>query len=693
MVSAENDTSSLESGPRLLPVGANRTGEVTASPIILELFPLAVDGPLEPWPEDLVDLKKQVLIESTSGTMESSLRSHVWLATLRTSQWRTGNQTTVVVKVLRLNVKPQHREPHDHLEQALRKTLKHRYGVRHRNIIDLFGIDSSFSPHAGLVLEYCPGGNLTTYCNQNVLDINTTARPSSSTANAYSLISDILEGLRYMHNYPVPIPQGDLTPDSILVGENGAAKISLFSFGRIISAIPSAANLTASVGPILPFRWMSPELLSDNSRPTTESDMWAAGCVCYWLLTGLRPYAGHLRDDFTGVDSVRGLPPGSISRIDYASTLGERVIVSRQSSWITNGIWTTVNKCWTLDPLMRPSANSFLRFLRDLEGRSEGWLPIDVADLAGKVKEVDPVANQIKMARYRTIWKQYDSGRKGFREHPVHMNVVRTTYTPNWYSKAIPVAVKQVFCYPASMKSIDPVPYVSSIRQEVAITAQLDHPSISKFLGIDSSHEKVPSMVFEYCSELHLKAWLESPRNNFQDAIKIIYELGSALAYLHDHPNGTIVHGNIQPLYIFLTSDGRAKLQNFTSAFQYTARSNKITPLSLVASTTWGESRWRCPEYYKEDYENHVPLPTVASDMWSFGCLILNVLTKQPPFHTLKATADAVAQLNAGIAPYSIAQRSELNNQVQSMSNQLIDFNPSNRPLMKDLLKNLSSLL
>ncbi|KAF8596049.1 kinase-like protein, partial [Ceratobasidium sp. AG-I] len=146
-------------------------------------------------------------------------------------------------------------------------------------------------------------------------------------------------------------------------------------------------------------------------------------------------------------------------------------------------------------------------------------------------------------------------------------------------------------------------------------------------------------------------------------------------------------------LYIFLTSDGRAKLQNFTSAFQYTNRSHDVTPLSLVASTTWGESRWRCPEYYKEDHENHVPLPTVASDVWSFGCLILNVFTKQPPFQTLKVTADAVAQLNMGITPYSIEQRSKLNSQLQASVSQLIDFDPSNRPLIKDFLKIISTLL
>lgn len=40
--------------------------------------------------------------------------------------------------------------------------VQNRYGVRHRNIIDLLGIDSSFTPHPGLVLEYCLEDNLVT---------------------------------------------------------------------------------------------------------------------------------------------------------------------------------------------------------------------------------------------------------------------------------------------------------------------------------------------------------------------------------------------------------------------------------------------------------------------------------------------------------------------------------------------------
>lgn len=217
-----------------------------------------------------------------------------------------------------------------------------------------------------------------------------------------------------------------------MVSAAGLAKVSLFSFGRIISAIPAAATLTTSVGPLLPFRWMSPELLLSNI-PTTESDMWAMGCVGFWvcisaqmvkfqnnhsrdhgskqILTGLRPFAGHLRDDFAGVESVQGLPPGVLSRIDYADTLGERTIVPRQSSWITNGIWSQISRCWTLNPLLRPSAERFLSVMNELgDAKRESWIPVGVRDLAGRVKgpvdeRLDQVGfGRIGVARAVTAW-------------------------------------------------------------------------------------------------------------------------------------------------------------------------------------------------------------------------------------------------------------------------------------------------
>lgn len=127
------------------------------------------------------------------------------------------------------------------------------------------------------------------------------------------------------------------------------------------------------------------------------------------VLTGLRPYAGHLRDDFAGIDSVRGLAPGNITQLDHAGKLGERSWVPRESNWISNGIWHTINQCWSLDPLLRPSSTAFLRKMEQLKDRNESWKPEGVIDLAGKIKKADQVYDQMGIGmvganRSRTIW-------------------------------------------------------------------------------------------------------------------------------------------------------------------------------------------------------------------------------------------------------------------------------------------------
>ena len=55
------------------------SGEVSASPIFMEMFPLSPDGPPLPWPEELDDLQGLITNEQDNGMIASSLRSSVWL--------------------------------------------------------------------------------------------------------------------------------------------------------------------------------------------------------------------------------------------------------------------------------------------------------------------------------------------------------------------------------------------------------------------------------------------------------------------------------------------------------------------------------------------------------------------------------------------------------------------------------------
>ncbi|CAE7150927.1 unnamed protein product [Rhizoctonia solani] len=578
-------------------------GDILASPNMSNLSPDLEERPIEGWPDEVPELGDCIRIEESFGTIASSVRANVWLATLVRKFQGTP---TVVIKVPRLNSRAPSR--HSGLRQALRNMLEGRFGVQHKNIVDLIGIDSNFEPHPGLVLEYCGLGNLVSYCKSTYINRDEYKRPRSPRVNAFSLISDIVEGLRYMHNYPIPIPQGDLTPENILVTFDGTAKISLFSFGRVLTALPPTLTLSTTTGLLLPFRWMSPELLVESPQPTTASDMWAIGCVSFWILTGLVPYPDY-REELAGIETLCGQPPGTLANVYH------------RLCWITNGIWRLIGRCWSQDPFQRPSALEFSNLLKTLEGKKTDWVPVEVEDLAGKVKDV---GSDAPLGISITLWSsQYDwVDQKHETDVRLDMVVYQATYTPHWYSRAIPAVVKVVGEGPIDEKAQALVP---SIRHEITIMSQIDHPHLVKFLGIDSStYDRGVTMVFEFCSDITLEKLLSQP--DFPDGTKLIKCITSALTYLHEHENGTIVHGNLQPANIYVLPNGLAKLANFTCSFQYIVGQPTIgRPLSSTISTPLLPSLYLEPQLYDEKPLGHLRLPTTAGDIWSLGTIILSV--------------------------------------------------------------------
>ncbi|QRV84478.1 Tyrosine kinase domain protein [Ceratobasidium sp. AG-Ba] len=88
-----------------------QNGEVSASPALIDLFPLAVDGPLLPWPDSIRDYQGYVTIPEENGLITSSIRATVWIGTL-SIRGRGSTERKVAIKVPRLNVPPERREPH-----------------------------------------------------------------------------------------------------------------------------------------------------------------------------------------------------------------------------------------------------------------------------------------------------------------------------------------------------------------------------------------------------------------------------------------------------------------------------------------------------------------------------------------------------------------------------------------------------
>ncbi|KAJ1300910.1 hypothetical protein OPQ81_003335 [Rhizoctonia solani] len=645
------------------------SGEIPRSPALVDMFPSVISGPIPSWPSELDDLNG--LLGGKTQTA-SSIRSTVWITTLSASK---TNQV-VVVKVPRLNASAQNQARHDHLRYVLRRVVAARYTVRHHNIIKLLGIASAFSPHEGLVFEYCSRQNLVRYFKDNRVRQTEYTRPPAPEANAYSLMCDILEGLKYMHDYPVPIPQGDLIPENILVGFDGRAKISLFSFGRVLASLPSTAAVTASIGSVLSFRWMSPELLGDNSQPTTESDMWTVGCTFYWILTGMEPYTSQRRDDFAGAESVQGQLPGSLANVDY------------HRAWITNGIWGAIGRCWRRDPLSRTSAGKFLKILKDLESRKPSWLPLNVVDLTGKVKfhpEQRRPENQV--ATYMSTWKRFRFGGKDIEEDvQLKMAMYRATYAPKWYSISTPVLIKAGYDF----KDLDQQALVTSVRREITIMAQIDHPRIQKLLGIDSRDIDLPDMVFETYSHTTFDSLLSYGKVTTHERVRIVRDIATAIAYLHDHENGSIAHGDIQPANILVLPNGTAKLGNFTCSFQYLSGQPTSPGILSTTLSTPQRSPLYCDPYHHQQINSvGFALPTLAGDIWSYGIVVLSSFSdkffhKDPDTH--------ISQLSEGQLPYNSEECLGLDEEIILVLRSALAFEPADRADARTVLTHVSNI-
>lgn len=109
----------------------------------------------------------------------------------------------------------------------------------------------------------------------------------------------------------------------------------------------------------------------------------------------------------------------------------------------------------------------------------------------------------------------------------------------------------------------------------------------------------------------------------------IVYQLASALKYLH---SAGIVHRDIKPSNVLLAPCRRAKLCDF--GLSRTLRSAHFTSPCM---TEFVATRWyRSPEivFGSKEYG-------CASDMWSLGCLIYELYTRQ----TLLPGLDSIDQI------------------------------------------------
>lgn len=174
---------------------------------------------------------------------------------------------------------------------------------------------------------------------------------------------------------------------------------------------------------------------------------------------------------------------------------------------------------------------------------------------------------------------------------------------------------------------------VSQIRDEMGVLQVLDHPNVVQYYGIEPHRDKV-YIFMEYCSGGSLAGLLEHGRIEDETVIQVYaLQMLEGLGYLHE---ANVVHRDIKPENILLDHNGVIKFVDFGAA-KVIAKQGK----TIVADadgrgrqrSVTGTPMYMSPEIIKGDKRTHARLG--AEDVWSLGCVILEMTTGSRPWAAL----------------------------------------------------------
>ncbi|CAO3566234.1 unnamed protein product [Mortierella alpina] len=159
------------------------------------------------------------------------------------------------------------------------------------------------------------------------------------------------------------------------------------------------------------------------------------------------------------------------------------------------------------------------------------------------------------------------------------------------------------------------------LMQEVDLLKSLAHPSIVKYEGFIMTYGYL-NIILEFVENGSLLTTLKS-FGTFPEKLVVAYvvKILEGLVYLHGKQ---VVHCDLKAANILTTKNGNVKLSDFGVSLNLKV---KESDFGAVAGTP----NWMAPEVIE------LKGASPASDIWSLGCTIVEMLTGRPPYADLLA--------------------------------------------------------
>ncbi|PRQ71552.1 Protein kinase-like domain-containing protein [Rhodotorula toruloides] len=213
---------------------------------------------------------------------------------------------------------------------------------------------------------------------------------------------------------------------------------------------------------------------------------------------------------------------------------------------------------------------------------------------------------------------------------------------------------------------------LEALEREIELLKDLQHENIVQYL--DSSMDGQHLNIFlEYVPGGSVAALLQN-YGAFEEALvsKFVRQILTGLDYLHERE---IIHRDIKGANILVDNKGNIKISDF--GISKKVEDTLLTGAKVHRPSLQGSVYWMAPEVVKQTAY------TSKADIWSLGCLVVEMLTGAHPWANL-TQMQAIFRIGSSVRP---TVPDDISSEADDFLEQTFEIEHTDRPSAKELLQ------
>ncbi len=183
---------------------------------------------------------------------------------------------------------------------------------------------------------------------------------------------------------------------------------------------------------------------------------------------------------------------------------------------------------------------------------------------------------------------------------------------------------------------------LARFQRERQVLANLDHPGIARLIDGGLCETGEPYLVMEYVEGVRIDRWCDEQGMPVEQRLELFRRVCDAVQHAHQR---LVVHRDIKPTNILVTADGTPKLLDFGIAKVLDPEKQ-----AFGAEVTQDVMRFFTPSYASPEQARGQAV-TTASDVYSLGVLLYQLLTGRLPHRLCTTSSSEIARILTEVEP------------------------------------------